>query len=503
MTPTLTVNGITKTFGGQLALDDVSLTIEPGEIRALVGQNGCGKSTLIKILAGFHEPDAGFAEVAGVPLTLGNGPASEAAGLRFVHQDLGLVGNLDTVDNLALGMGYPSYKGAIRWSVERKRAKEAIKDLGYDFDVMRPVGGLQISERTAVAIARALSTSGAEPHLLILDEPTANLPATEAQRLYKLIHRVSERGLAVLFVSHHFDEVFELAQTVTVLRDGRHIVTRPVDGLTEPALVELVIGRTLDEFHHDVGAVEQGPVVLEAKGLRGETIRGLDFKVHTGEIVGVAGITGSGREELAGMVFGGLWREGEITMMGKHLSRQRPDVSMAMGMGLVPAERHANAAFMASTLRENVTLVDPGRHMRGWVLRQRSERADVSAWLDKLDVRPSNTEFGMAQLSGGNQQKVVMARWLRKEPKLFILDEPTQGVDVGAKADIHRLIDEAAALGTGVLVTSTDHEELVRLCHRVLVLRNGRVIDEIRGGRLTSETITAATIGRAQSTDAA
>jgi ribose transport system ATP-binding protein len=503
MTSALKVTTMSKTFGGQRALKSVSLTIEPGEIRALVGQNGCGKSTLIKILAGFHLPDeGGSAEVGGTPLVLGSGTASEAAGLRFVHQDLGLVGNLDTVDNLALGLGYQSYSGVIRWADERKRAREAINALGYDFDVRRPVAGLAMSERTAVAIARALSGEGSEPKLLILDEPTANLPAAEAQRLYQLIHRVSATGLAVLFVSHHFDEVFELAQSVTVLRDGEHVVTRPVEGLTEPELIELVIGRTLEEFHHDAVAAEHGELVLECVGLRGDSVHGVDVKVHAGEIVGVAGITGSGREHLATMIFGGQWRDGEVKVAGHHLHRSRPDLSMGMGLGLVPAERHANAAFLASTLRENVTLVEPGRHMRGWVLRQRSERTDVSAWLDKLDVRPRNTEFSMAQLSGGNQQKVVLARWLRKQPKVLILDEPTQGVDVGAKSDIHRLVDEAATLGTGVLVLSTDHEELVRLCHRVLVLRNGRVVEELAGSRLSSDTITAATIGRAQ-TDAA
>jgi ribose transport system ATP-binding protein len=503
MTPALSVTTISKTFGGQRALEAVSLDIQPGEIRALVGQNGCGKSTLIKILAGFHEPDeGGSVEVDGQPLQFSNGAASEAAGLRFVHQDLGLVGNLDTVDNLALGLGYTSFKGRIRWGSERRRAQEALKALGYEFDVRVPVAGLAMSERTAVAIARALSARGSAPKLLILDEPTANLPAAEAERLYQLIHRVSSTGLAVMFVSHHFDEVFELAQTVTVLRDGRHIVTRPVEGLTEPDLIELVIGRTLEEFHHDAAAAERGRLVLDAKAISGAVIKDATFQVHAGEIVGFAGITGSGREEIAGMVFGGSPRDGDIELDGRHLSRMRPDMSMGLGMGLVPAERHMNAAFMASTLRENVTLVEPGRHWRGWVLRQRSERTDVAGWLDKLDVRPRNTEFSMSQLSGGNQQKVVLARWLRKEPKLLVLDEPTQGVDVGAKSDIHRLVDEAATLGTAVLLASTDHEELVRLCHRVLVLRKGRIVEEISGARLNSDTITAATIGRDQPTAA-
>jgi len=501
MTSALTVTNVSKSFGGQRALDNVSLSIEPGEIRALVGQNGCGKSTLVKILAGFHEPDvdeSSLVEIDGTALTFGNGVASEAAGLRFVHQDLGLVGSLDTVDNLALGFGYPSYRGMIKWADERKRAAEALTSLGYDFDVRRPVGSLAMSERTAVAIARALNAGGTPPKLLILDEPTANLPAVEAERLYELIHRVSDTGLAVMFISHHFDEVFELAQSVTVIRDGKHIITRPVEGLTEPELIELVIGRTLEEYHHDAEAAERGALVLDVVGISGHVVNDLSLKVHAGEIVGIAGITGSGREELASLVFGGHDRVGEISVGGRSLTGGRPDLSMDLGMGLVPAERHANAAFMSSTLRENVTLVDPGRHMRGGILRKRSERTDVLEWLDRLDVRPNNSEFPMSALSGGNQQKVIMVRWLRNKPTVLLLDEPTQGVDVGAKADIHRLVEEAAIQGAAVLLMSTDHEELVRLCHRVLVLRKGRVVDELTGGRLESDTITASTIGRDQ-----
>jgi ribose transport system ATP-binding protein len=497
MTPALTVTNMSKTFGGQRALENVSLSVAPGEIRALVGQNGCGKSTLIKILAGFHQPDdGGSAEVDGQPLTLGNGPASEAAGLRFVHQDLGLVGSLDAVDNLAMGVGYRSFHGVIKWSAERERAKQALDALGYDIDVRAPVASLAMSERTAVAIARALSTTGSDAKLLILDEPTANLPTAEAERLYQLIHRVAKNGLAVLFVSHHFDEVFELADNVTVLRDGRHIITRPVEGLDEPGLIELVIGRTLEEFHHDAAVAERGELVLDVKGLEGPLIHDLSLQIHATEIVGIAGITGSGREDLAAMIFGGKSREGDVTLTGVRVPRSRPDVAMDMGIGLVPAERHANAAFMASSLRENITLVDPSRHMRGMFLRQRTERSDVFAWLEKLDVKPCNTEFPMAALSGGNQQKVVLARWLRKEPKVLILDEPTQGVDVGAKADIHGMVNEVATQGAGVLILSTDHEELVRLCHRVIVLRNGVIVAELSGSRIQSDAITAATIGR-------
>ena len=498
MTAALTVTGMSKSFAGPRVLNDVSLSIEPGEIRALVGENGSGKSTLIKILAGFHLPDEGSAEVDGQPLPLGDGASSETLGLRFVHQDLGLVNNLDAVDNMALGVGYPSFRGGIRWRQERKRARKALADLGYHFDVRRTVDRLAMSERTALAVARAMGPRQAQPKVLVLDEPTANLPAAEAERLFQLAKRVADSGVAVIFVSHHFDEVFGLAQSVTVLRDGQHVITRPVAGLTEDGLIELVIGRQLEQVHHDAKAAERKAIVLEVGGLGCGVLDHVDLAVHAGEIVGVAGITGSGRDEVARALFGGLERSGEVKINGVVVPPLRPDRAMAMGMGLVPAERHANAAFMASTLRENITVVRPGTHWRGGILRKSAERSDVAKWLERLDVRPRKPEFTMADLSGGNQQKVVLARWMRLEPKVLVLDEPTQGVDVGAKSDIHTLIDEAAAQGTAVLVASTDHEELVRLCHRVLVMRRGRIAEEISGGRMDHDVITAATIGRDQ-----
>jgi ribose transport system ATP-binding protein len=499
-TSALSVRNATKIFGAQVALDNVSIDVAPGEVRALVGQNGCGKSTLIKILAGFHEPEPGIEVlVGGEPLAMEDPIASEAAGLRFVHQDLGLVGNLDTVDNLALGQGYiTNATKTISWRKERSKAREALAALGYEINVNIPVAGLQMSERTAVAIARAMSERGTPPKLLILDEPTANLPGPEAQRLYQLVRRVADSGVAVLFVSHHFDEVFEMAESVTVLRDGKLIETRPVAGLSEEELIELVVGRRLEE--HDKGEAadrEHGQQVLQLSGIGGRNVSGMDLTVHRGEVVGVAGITGSGREEVAALVFGGHERSGEILVDGKTLPQNRPDISIDRGVALVPAERHANASLLDQTLRENITLVDPGRHMSLGILRRNPEKADVRVWLDRLSVKPSGeTEYHMNQLSGGNQQKVILARWLRQEPSVLVLDEPTQGVDVGAKADIHTLVDEAAAQGAAVLVCSTDHEELVRICDRVVIMRRGKAVEILRGEKITAENITAATIGR-------
>jgi ribose transport system ATP-binding protein len=501
----LSVRGLSKTVVGQRALTDVDLDVAPGEIRALVGENGCGKSTLIKILAGFHEPDPGATvTVGGETLTLGRPGAGEAAGLRFVHQDLGLVAGLDGVDNLALGRGYRARRaGLIDWAGERRAAQEALRRLGYEIDLRTPVGRLTISERTAVAVARALAQRDGDAGaatMLVLDEPTANLPAAEAARLFALVRTVRDSGVSVLFVSHHFDEVFALADAVTVLRDGRVVATRPVAGLSEPELVELVIGRPL-ELHEDLGLRSaRADTVLSARGLRGRVVAGVDLDVHAGEVLGVAGITGSGREELAGMLFGGVPRSGTVSVAGHEVPPQRPDRAIAAGMGLVPAERHANAAFLAASLRENVTMVDVRRNVVAGLLRHRRERSDVVHWLERLQVRPARSETAMAALSGGNQQKVVLARWLRQEPRVLVLDDPTQGVDIGAKAEIHGLIDEAAANGTAVLVLSSDHEELARLCHRALVLRSGVVADELRPPALTAERLTAGTIGTLQAT---
>ena len=500
-TPALHVRALSKTFTGQRALIDVDLELAPGEVRALVGQNGCGKSTLIKVLAGYHQPDAGGeVHVDGKPLALGHAGAGEHAGLRFVHQDLGLVPTLDACDNLAMGHGYERNRlGLISWRREQRLTQKTLQDLGYEIDVKQPTSHLVISQRTAIALARALSPRATPPRVLVLDEPTANLPPTEIDRLFDVVRAVRDRGVAVLFVSHHLDEVFTLCDTVTVLRDGRHVVTRPVQGLDEEALIALMIGRTLEQSQaHDESVVREGEPVLTARDLRTDVLDGVDLDVRPGEIVGVAGITGSGREDIALALFGGLPRKGTVVVGGRTIEPHRPDRSVAAGFALVPAERHANAAFLESTLRENVSIVGAGDFLRRGLLSRKREVSEVSAWLQKLKVRPPHPERLLATLSGGNQQKVMLARWMRQKPAVLVLDEPTQGVDVGAKSDIHALVEEAAAQGAAVLVVSTDHSELTRLAERVLVLRNGRVADVLRRPNIDPDRITAATIGANQ-----
>jgi ribose transport system ATP-binding protein len=480
--PVLAIRGLCKSFAGQRAVDDVSLEMRPGEIRALIGKNGCGKSTLIKVLAGFYIPDSGEVDLAGTPLSFGDAEGAEAAGLRFVHQDLGLVGTLDAVDNLALGRGYHHVRaGRISWRRERRDAGRALGALGYTIDVSVPVSQLTMSERTAIAIARAVSDRRSAARVLVLDEPTANMPANEVTRLFELVRSLRASGIAVLYVSHHMQEIFDIADTVTVMRDGRHVTTRPMTGLDEDQLVELMIGRSLAAATVNTGAHAIGETLMSVRGLRTDLLRSVDFDVHAGEVVGVTGITGSGREQIAMALFGGVSR--------------RPDLAIAAGMGFVPSDRHANAALLESPLRENLTLVNVRPAMSRGVLRKGRERADVQVWLDRLSINPPEPEMPMGKLSGGNQQKVVIARWLRESPRVLLLDDPTQGVDVGAKNEIHAIVGELSTQGTAVLLVSSDESELAALCDRVLVLAGGRIERQLQGPGLSPDDVSAATIG--------
>jgi ribose transport system ATP-binding protein len=496
MEPVLQVIGLDKAFAGQQAVDNLSLNLVPGQIRALVGKNGCGKSTLIKILAGYHLPDGGEVLVGSSRLVFGAAESAESAGLRFVHQDLGLVATLDTVDNLALGHGYHNVRaGRIQWRKERARARKALAALGYDLDVTVPVGKLTMSERTAVAIARAVADRSSSPRVLVLDEPTANMPAPEVARLFELVRTVRASGVAVLYVSHHLHEVFELAESVTVMRDGKHVITRPIAGLSEDELVQLMIGRQLAAADARLSSRTTGETLLSVTNLTASVLNGVSFDVRGGEIVGVCGITGSGREQLPMAIFGGIARGGVVKVAGRTVPQQRPDLAVAAGVGFIPSDRHVNAAILEAPIRENVTVVNPSTAMLHGVLRKGRERADVSVWLDRLSVKPPNPDMTMAALSGGNQQKVILARWLRQSSRVLILDEPTQGVDVGAKADIHTIIADLAAKGAGILLASSDEEELATLCDRVIVFANGRIARILTGPNLAADDISAATLG--------
>jgi ribose transport system ATP-binding protein len=488
----LRIEHLSKTFPGQVALSDVSITVEPGEVHALVGQNGSGKSTLIKVLSGYHQPDAGASAWAnGEELTLGDGHAAGAAGIRFVHQDLGLVNSLSAVENIALTAGYHvGFGGRIRWREEVRRTREALAPLGLaGIDVKAPISDLPPSQRTSVAIARALVGWEQGANLLVLDEPTATLPGDDVHRLFDVVHRLKERGVSIIYVSHHLDEVFELADRVTVLRDGKLAGTVPVSELDHTRLVELIVGHHVETNTATESHVSGEPLVT-IRSLRGGRVHGIDLDVHAGEIVGFAGITGSGREHVLPLIIGQIPRDdGDIVLGGTEIANYEPRQAIGAGTAFVPAERAVRGTVAPMTVRENMTITDVARFFRGGRLRRRAELDEARDWIGRLSIKTSSTESLIGSLSGGNQQKVMFAKALRLSPKLLLLDEPTQGIDVGAKEQIHQLVDRAAEEGVATIVASTDTEELVRLCHRVVVLTDGRIRATLVGGQITTERI--------------
>lgn len=476
--PSLRVVDVSMTFGLARVLRGASLELAPGEVHALVGENGSGKSTLVKILAGYHVPDSGSrVEVDGETLEFGEPRSSADLGLRFVHQDLGLVGTLDTVENLGLGSDRSgSALAPFNRRRERVEAREALQKLGYDIDVTLPVNELTASERTAIAVARAISPRRSRTRVLIVDEPTANLPAPEVDRLFDLMRRVAADGIAILFISHHFNEIFELADRATVLRNGRIVETRSVSELDEDALVELMMGRALTRVSHTTSAgVAAGDPALVLSGVSGAAVDSFDLEIAPGEVVGIAGITGSGREELAGLLGGDTPRKGTVSLSGENLPAERPDLFIKRGGAYLPASRAQNAVLAGHSILENMTIsrLRPYFSKGRWNTKQ--ERADVDELITDLDVRPPVAGADIATLSGGNQQKVMLARSIRLRPRAYVLDEPTQGVDVGAQAEIHRIIREQARAGAAILICSSSNEELAEVADRVLVLREGKV----------------------------
>jgi ribose transport system ATP-binding protein len=495
MIAALRIRNLSKTFPGQRALDAVDLEIAPGEIHALVGQNGSGKSTVVKILAGYHHPDRdAVAEVADVPFDLGSASAAAAAGLRFVHQDLGLVEAMTVADNFRMNRRLRAL-APLRRGEDRRAARDAMSALGYDVDPARRVAELAESERTAVGVARALDGAGADGRfpLLVLDEATAALPGPEVERLFGALRRVAASGTAVLFISHYLDEVLSIADRVTILRDGKRVATAASVDLSHERLANLMLGRELvaEAAAHTrlEPAAAGGRPALAVHGVGGAELAPLNLAVQPGEVVGIAGLTGSGRDELASLLSGRRLRVGEVLVDGRPIPPFDPRAAIDAGLCAVPADRANDALFRLSTLRENLTIGDLRPFWSGRRLHTRAEKDHAKVWIEELDVRPARSEAIIGELSGGNQQKVVMARWFRCTPRVLVLDEPTQGVDVGSKADIHRLVDLASTRGTATVVCSSDSAELERLCSRVIVLQRGVVIAELRGAEITSERI--------------
>jgi ribose transport system ATP-binding protein len=494
----LNVPPTSKSFGGVRVLNEVAINLAAGEVRGLAGLNGSGKSTLVKLLAGYHRPDSPVtASVGERSFAVGDHVSANAVGLRFVHQDLALIVALNSVDNVGIGSAYSRRaRWLIDWRRMRRRTSKILDDLGYSFDVDLPVESLTPSQRTGVAIARALCDLSAGAKVVVLDEPTASMPIPEVRNLFRAIDRLRSMGVAVILVTHRLDEILDMADTVSVLRNGSLVATEQVAGMTHSHLVELMLGRELAADATAPGRVVDGPVLLSVSGLSTSLIDGIALQLRQGEVLGIAGLTGSGREELLPAIFGIIPRSGDVMIGPRHLKPGRPPQAAAAGLGYVPAHRLRDGLFPGLTMTENFTIANLRSVSRRHLLSRSTERSQMQAWVAELAVSPPEPAAAILNLSGGNQQKIVVGRWARPgaDVSVLLLDEPTQGVDVAARQGIYRAIGDFASRG-GVMLSSSDTDELIRTCDRVLVLYEGRVAAELHGDGLTAEAVDGYCLG--------
>ncbi|WP_072801523.1 sugar ABC transporter ATP-binding protein [Rhodococcoides yunnanense] len=489
------LRGVVKTFAGTQALNGVDLDIRPGEIHALCGGNGSGKSTLIKILSGVYQADEGGTISVGektVPAHEMTPLSATELGVRTVHQDLAVFPDLTVAENFGFGVGFQTARfGRIAWRKQRALAQELISEFEIDASPNTLLRKLTLAQRAQVAIARALRAGEGKPRLLILDEPTAALPIREVKQLLASLRRLAAAGQAILYVSHRLDEVLALSDSISVLRDGALVETRAAADYTESTLVEAMLGRSIEAAlpreSHAVGT----DAVVRISGLNCGPLTDLDLSVYPGEIVGVAGLNGSGRSRLLRTLFG-LERpdSGEIHISGKPVKFSRPSQAMAQGIAMVPENRISDANFPGLSIEENMTVTVMGRYFRRLRMATPAARTAATELSDAFKVKTTSVRAPMTSLSGGNQQKVIMARWMQRTPSLLLLDEPTQGVDAGARADIYALVRDATANGAAAIVVASDFEELAQVADRVLVMRRGRIIAELAGDRITAHTLT-------------
>ena len=495
-TPALELAGLSKTFPGGRALDGVSFALARGQVHALIGGNGSGKSTLVRCLAGIQPADPGGEVVVGGERVAADGISPQwarANGLRFVHQDPGMFPTLTVQENFALGHGYPTAVARIRWGALQRRAQDLLERFQIEARPDQLLGDLRPADRAMIAIARAMQDRyegrADAVSTLILDEPTASLPEDEVELLLSAVRRYVRDGLAIVFISHRLDEVMAISDTVTVLRDGRLVASRPAEGLRERDLVRYIVGEALEELEQAPAVDAPGEVVASLANVTAGPLRDVSLEARAGEVLGLAGLLGSGRTEVLRTLFGSLKvKAGRVEIGHREARFSAPSDAMAEGVAFVPEDR-TEAIFPSMTVRENFSAPSMRRYSRILVNRRR-EKAEAKAALDEFGVRAAGYEMPISLLSGGNQQKVVLARWLNRRPRLLLLDEPTQGVDVGARADAYAIIRRAAESGMAVIVVSSDFAELADLSDRVLVLTAGRVTGELRGAEVTRHNLT-------------
>ena len=470
--PILALEGIAKSFALTVALADVSLELFPGEIHALVGENGAGKSTLIKIMTGVHQPDEGAVRLAGGPVSIADPQAAQRLGIAAIYQEPMVFPDLDVAENIFIS--HQGMAALVDWRRLYRDAAELISRLGVTLDVRRAASGLTLAEQQTVEIARALSL---DVKVLIMDEPTASLSAHEVARLMQIARTLKARGVAVLYISHRLEEVFELADRVTVLRDGRHISTKPIAEVTRDGLVRDMVGRMVEHFAPNEAARPHGALLLSVRGL-GHTgiFEGVDFDLHAGEVLCFSGLVGSRRTDVGLALFGiQPATRGTITLAGEAVGIDTPQAAMRLGIAYVSEDRRKLGLAMDLPIFANISLPSLRRLLGALgLIDRRAERAMAEKHKSRLNIRTTDVALEVGKLSGGNQQKVMLAKWLETGPRLLIFDEPTRGIDVGAKTEVHGIINDLAAQGVAVIVISSDLPEVMALADRVLVMREGR-----------------------------
>jgi len=494
MTALLELESITKSFPGVKALEDVHFATEAGQVHALVGENGAGKSTLIKVISGVYKPDGGTIRMDGEVVQFGSPHEAQAAGIATMYQELSLYPELSVAENIFMGHAPMRKLGptqVVDWKAMNDRAEEILASMNiHDMDVGRKVGGLNVGNRQRVEIAKALSINA---KVLIMDEPTAALTESDVEQLFDIVRLLRERGVAIIYISHRLVEVFQLADKVTVLRDGKYVDSKPVAETNEDDLIRMMVGRTITELFPKLPS-EVGEPVLEVKGLnRHPQTEDVSFTVRSGEIVGMAGLVGSGRSETAQVVFGILKPDsGEVLVEGKPVKIKSPSQAMKLGIAYVPEDRGTQGLVREMRIRENLSMAVLDSFTRFGIVIKRNERKSGDELIEQLNIIATSGEQIVNKLSGGNQQKVVVGKWLASKPKMLIVDEPTRGVDVGAKAEIHRLLSELAQQGLGILMISSELPEVLGMSDRILVMRNSRLVGEFSRDEATQENVGAA-----------
>lgn len=493
-TPILELQGVSKAFGSVIALADGTLTVQPGSVHALVGENGAGKSTLIKVVAGLHKRDGGSFRFRGDEATFVSTADAKDAGIAVIYQEPTLFPDLSVTENIFMGR-QPMKRGRrIDKQTMIDEAQRIFDRLGVNLDPRRPAQGLSIADQQIIEIAKAISL---DAHLLIMDEPTAALSGMEVQRLFTVTRSLRDEGRGIVFISHRFDEVFDISDTITVMRDGSYVGTVATDETTNDELVTMMVGREVSELYPKAPA-EIGEVVLDVEGLTtAGTFHDVTFTVRAGEIVGLAGLVGAGRSEIARAIFGvDSYDSGIVRLNGRRIPGGKPSAAIEAGMALVPEDRRQQGLVLESSVAHNIGAAIRRRLQKLGIITRSVENRTATPWAGRLQVKTSAMSMNAATMSGGNQQKVAIAKWLATDPKLLIIDEPTRGIDIGTKSEVHRLLSQLAGEGMAILMISSELPEVLGMADRVLAVSEGRITAVLDRGDATPEKVMHAATAR-------